>query len=97
MTYPPPREAMTVFAIAEPCIGERHAACIEVCPVDCIRLSDRQSFIDPSACIACGACLPACPVGAIFPVDVLPPQWVEYARRNAEFFLTAAPPSSSPA
>ncbi|MEQ3549913.1 4Fe-4S binding protein [Pseudonocardia nematodicida] len=49
------------------------AACVEVCPVDCIRPrpgdpgfgSAETLYIDPSTCIDCGACADVCPVGAI--------------------------------
>jgi ferredoxin len=29
-------------------------------------LSDKQLFIDPDMCILCGACIPECPVDAIY-------------------------------
>lgn len=51
------------------CLGEQYAACVAVCPVDCIHPGTYkgESFmvIDPLTCIDCGLCLPECPVGAI--------------------------------
>jgi NAD-dependent dihydropyrimidine dehydrogenase PreA subunit len=47
---------------------------------------DAQMFIDPEACICCGACEPQCPVNAIFDEPELPPQWARYRERNADFF-----------
>ncbi|CDR17909.1 FAD-dependent oxidoreductase [Streptomyces iranensis] len=49
------------------------ASCVPVCPVDCIHPTpdepgfDRaeQLYIDPRACIDCGACLDACPADAV--------------------------------
>jgi len=63
------------FVITQPCIGTKDAACVEVCPVDCIHpvpSSDQyeevaQLYIDPDECIDCGACEPECPVDAILP------------------------------
>ena len=63
---------MTYF-ITEPCIGEKDASCIDVCPVDCIHPrtdeaeweKEEMIYIDPEECIDCGACEPACPVEAI--------------------------------
>ena len=51
------------------CLGEQYAACVAVCPVDCIHPGDYNGepfmVIDPLTCIDCGLCLPECPVGAI--------------------------------
>src|SRR5271154_2562331 len=55
--------------ITEKCLGEVYAACVDVCPVDCIHPGDYKSegfmIIDPEVCIDCGVCLPECPIGAI--------------------------------
>ena len=39
--------------------------------------------IDPDECIDCGACVPACPVEAIFPDDEVPEEWSMYIELNA--------------
>ena len=62
------------YVITQPCIGQRDASCVEVCPVDCIHPTPdeegyeyaEQLYINPDECIDCGACEPACPVTAIF-------------------------------
>jgi len=43
-------------------------------------------YIDPVECIDCGACVPVCPVSAIFALDDLPEKWREYAQINAAHF-----------
>jgi ferredoxin len=80
--------ASMAYVITEPCIGEKDASCVEVCPVDCIhaREEDEQYYIDPHACIDCGACLPVCPVKAIFPLANVPERWRMYIKRNADYF-----------
>ena len=62
------------FVITDPCIDTKDQACVSVCPVDCIHFeeADRMLYINPSECIDCGACQPACPVSAIFPEDAVP-------------------------
>ncbi len=55
----------------------RDTGCADVCPVECLQTSDNVSqwptyYIDPSACIDCGACVPECPYNAIFPEDEVP-------------------------
>jgi len=34
----------------------------------------------------CGACVPACPVSAIFELDDLPEKWADYAQINAKYY-----------
>lgn len=74
------------FIISEPCIDVKDAACVQVCPVDCIHEGDDQYYIDPDECIDCGACEPECPVEAIYPEDDLPEKWASFAEKNAKFF-----------
>ena len=38
-------------------------------------------YIDPVECIDCGACVPVCPVSAIFALDDLPEKWNEFTAR----------------
>jgi ferredoxin len=76
------------YVIAEPCIGVKDGACVDVCPVDCIHTTDEAPlfYIDPEECIDCGACEPECPVTAIFAEDALPAQWTNFIQINADFF-----------
>ena len=43
-------------------------------------------YIHPDECIDCGACVPACPVEAIFPLDETPRRWAGFIRKNAEYY-----------
>ena len=62
------------FIITDPCIDTKDHACVDVCPVDCIHPrkeepefeTARMLYIHPEECIDCGACVPACPVAAIY-------------------------------
>lgn len=76
------------YIITEPCIGVKDAACVEVCPVDCIHSSDdaEMYYIDPEECIDCGACLPVCPVEAIYPDDDIPEGQEKFLEINASFY-----------
>jgi ferredoxin len=80
--------------IAEPCVGTKDTACVDVCPVDCIHPTKDEAEFDeaklldnpPDECIDCAACEPECPVDAIFEEDELPEQWAEYVEINAKWF-----------
>jgi ferredoxin len=82
------------YVITAPCVGVKDTACVQVCPVDCIhpRPSDdafeatSQLYIDPVECIDCGACLPVCPVSAIFVDAELPADQSEFREKNADYF-----------
>lgn len=58
--------------ITDPCIGSKDRSCVEVCPVDCIYEAEQMLVIHPEECIDCGACVPECPVEAIFSDSELP-------------------------
>ena len=82
------------FVITDPCIGTKDTACVDVCPVDCIHPRkdepefERTSmlFIHPDECIDCGACVPACPVAAIYDSpDSTPPSQKELIEANAVY------------
>ena len=78
------------YIIAEPCIGVKDLACVEVCPVDCIHPSDGEGedmlYIDPDECIDCAACEPVCPVVAIFEESEVPDYWAQYYDINVNYF-----------
>ena len=72
------------YIIAEPCIGTKDAACVEVCPVDCFHEGPNFLVIDPEECIDCTLCEPECPAEAIFPEDDLPEGQEAFLELNAE-------------
>jgi ferredoxin len=57
---------------------------VVVCPVDCFYEGEQMLFIHPEECIDCAACIPECPVEAIFLEDDLPEEWKEFTALNAE-------------
>ena len=52
--------------VDDKCINCKHTTCVSVCPVDCFYEGENMLVINPEECIDCGACLPECPVKAIF-------------------------------
>ena len=71
------------YVVAEPCVRCKYTDCVAVCPVDCFREGENFLVIDPEECIDCGACVPECPVEAIFDEDDVPDKWAEYIELNA--------------
>jgi ferredoxin len=68
----------------------RDNGCSDVCPVECIQPGKDSKwpafYINPSACIDCGACVPECPFHAIFPSDELP---AAFKAKGGEFINEA--------
>lgn len=50
------------------------------------RFPRTQLYIDPDDCIDCGACLPECPVEAIYHESAVPSEHRQDIQRNADFF-----------
>jgi ferredoxin len=66
--------------VTDNCKGCRFTDCVSVCPVECFHFDDEMLYIDPDVCIDCSACIPECPVQAIFEEDDLPDDkrgWIE--------------------
>jgi ferredoxin len=70
--------------VAEPCFNCKYTDCVVVCPVECFYEGEAILFIHPEECIDCEACVPECPVAAIFHEDKLPPEWADYKELNKE-------------
>jgi NAD-dependent dihydropyrimidine dehydrogenase PreA subunit len=84
------------FIITDPCIDTKDTACVDVCPVDCIHPRKDEAefaeanmlYIHPEECIDCGACVPACPVAAIYEsVDATPSHQKDLIEANAVYRL----------
>ena len=74
--------------VAEPCFGCKYTDCVVVCPVECFYEGEQMVYIHPEECIDCEACVPECPVEAIFHEDNLAskdgPDYSPYKELNAE-------------
>jgi ferredoxin len=83
-------EAMA-FVVTEPCFDCKYTDCVVVCPCDCFREGERMLFIDPESCIDCEACVPECPVEAIFHESNVPEEWKDFVALNAEMAAACSP------
>ena len=77
------------YIVAEPCVNCRYTDCALVCPVEAFHLDDDMLVINPETCIDCDACVPECPVEAVFSEAALPAEWSNYTAINAERALRA--------
>lgn len=53
-------------------------------------------YIQPDECVDCDACMPVCPVTAIFSEDDVPKEWTPFIDINKEFFEDSVTGLGSP-
>jgi ferredoxin len=83
------------YIVAEPCVNCRYTDCALVCPVEAFHLDDDMLVINPETCIDCDACVPECPVEAVFSESALPAEWSNFTAINAERALSGLPTISA--
>lgn len=72
------------YVVTQHCVDCKYTDCVTVCPVDAFHGGPRMVYINPDICVNCDACVPACPVEAIYSEENLPAQFQDYIRLNAE-------------
>ncbi len=73
------------YIVAEPCIECKYTDCAAVCPVEAFHELPDRLLINPDTCIDCDACIPECPVEAIYSDMSIPAEymdWLEKKRRS---------------
>jgi ferredoxin len=70
--------------VCQPCYDCKYTDCVAVCPVECFYQDDMMLYIDPVDCIDCEACVPECPVEAIYGEANVPAQWASFTPLNAD-------------
>ncbi len=72
------------FVVCEPCRECKYTDCVAVCPCECFYQDESMLYIDPDPCIDCEACVPECPVEAIFHEANVPAPWTQYVQLNRD-------------
>jgi|TARA_B100001996_G_scaffold379225_1_gene364645 ferredoxin len=68
--------------VTEACVMHKYQDCVAVCPVEAFKESENYLVIDPDECIDCAACVPECPVDAIFADTDLPEDQEHWLEKN---------------
>ena len=72
------------FVVTGACDGCKYTDCVVVCPVDCFYEGATMLYINPPECIDCDACVPECPVEAIYEESDVPEGQEDYIEINAD-------------
>lgn len=70
------------YVVTSACVKHKYQDCVAVCPVDAFRELDTYLVIDPDDCIDCNACVPECPVDAIYYEDDVPDEEIDWIEKN---------------
>ena len=70
------------MVVTEPCQNCKYTDCVVVCPTECFYEDVTQLYINPTDCTDCGACIPECPVEAIFYEGDVPVPWQYFIELN---------------
>ena len=76
------------FVVTQACFGCKYTDCVVVCPCNSFHEGEKMLYIDPESCIDCQACMPECPVEAIFYEDDVPAGQQAFIALNAEMART---------
>lgn len=71
-----------MYVVTQHCVDCKYTDCVAVCPVDAFHEGDRILYINPDTCVNCDACVPACPVEAIYSEENLPAKFQSYIDIN---------------
>jgi len=72
------------YVVTEACVDCKYTDCAAVCPVEAFHELPDRLYINPDTCIDCDACVPECPVEAIFSDTTVPQQYQEWIALNTE-------------
>ena len=70
------------YVVTSACVNHKYQDCVAVCTVDAFRELDTYLVIDPDDCIDCNACVPDCPVDAIYYEDDDPDEEIDLIEKN---------------
>jgi len=72
------------YVVTEPCVACKYTDCAAVCPVEAFHELPDRLLINPETCIDCDACVPECPVEAIYADVSVPEEYQKWTAINAE-------------
>ena len=72
------------YVVTELCVDCKYTDCAAVCPVEAFHELPDRLYINADTCIDCDACVPECPVEAIFPDSAVPEQYAHWTQINID-------------
>ena len=76
------------YIVTSACVDCKYTSCVDVCPVEAFHETPDRLLINADDCVNCDACVPECPVEAIYAEENVPEEmqvWIE-KNQDAENF-----------
>ena len=72
------------YVVTEPCFDCKYTDCAAVCPVEAFHELPDRLYLNADTCIDCDACVPECPVEAIFADNNVPEDQQQWTQVNID-------------
>jgi ferredoxin len=72
------------YVVTELCVDCKYTDCAAVCPVEAFHELPDRLYINADTCIDCDACVPECPVEAIFADTNVPEEYAHWTQINID-------------
>src|SRR2546427_2661008 len=72
------------YVVVELCVDCKYTDCAAVCPVEAFHELPDRLYINADTCIDCDACVPECPVEAIFADTNVPEHYTHWTQINID-------------
>jgi ferredoxin len=85
--YLPSRKELVApmtYVVVELCVDCKYTDCAAVCPVEAFHELPDRLYINADTCIDCDACVPECPVEAIFADTNVPENYAHWTQINID-------------
>jgi ferredoxin len=72
------------YIVTGACVDCVYTSCVDACPVEAFHETPDRLLINPDTCVNCDACVPECPVDAIFEESNVPEDQQEWIEANTD-------------
>ena len=72
------------YVVTGACVDCVYTSCVDVCPVEAFHETPDRLLINADDCVNCDACVPECPVEAIYAEENVPEELTEWIEINQD-------------
>ena len=72
------------YIVTGACVDCKYTSCVEVCPVEAFHETPDRLLINADDCVNCDACVPECPVEAIYAEENVPEEMHDWIEKNQD-------------
>ncbi|MBO34690.1 MAG: ferredoxin [Verrucomicrobiales bacterium] len=72
------------YIVTSACVDCKYTSCVDVCPVEAFHETPDRLLINADDCVNCDACVPECPVEAIYAEENVPEEMQDWIEKNQD-------------